>query len=257
MKKLIKTRAFILGARKFQETSNIYSVLTEKYGRRDVVAKGIRKSGSKHSGIMSSFMMVEVVLSEGRNMDTLCDSCLLHDYRMLEKNLIEFGVGSLILEIINRASKQEDSEVVFGLLADYLGSFERNKDLINTNRAIFLFMSSFIMSILAVSGRLPIVDSCYFCSKPVVENKIKLSVQGVKHQDCDLENDWSININLGTVELLRKTVCLSCDKLIKDNISAKDCDRLFSACLYLYYSFFEGEVNSINFLEIVMNKKNV
>jgi len=216
----------------------------------DVLVRGARKQGSKIGGLADCFMFIDVEIEQKRGFDILKDANLLHDYRMLEGTLSGLGVGGLLSEIVDMLTfyEQNDSSI-YNLFGDYLNCYRRNKEYLNSREKIEVYISSFLMSVLALSGRIPIVDTCCVCSGKLQSQGI-LTEFGICHIDCTMSGVSYGNASEREIEMIRNTLMLSCDDLIKmDNIDASN--RVFGYCMNLYNLYHQRELKSLDFLNNV------
>ncbi len=250
MKNIVKTQAFVIRKRNYLETDKILMLLTKDYGRMDVLVRGARKQGSKIGGLADCFMFIDVELEQKRGFDILKDASLIHDYRMLESTLSGLGVGGLLSEIVDILTyyEQNDSSI-YDLFGDYLSCYKRNKEILTDRNRIEMYISSFLMSVLALSGRIPIVDCCCTCEQELNDEGV-LSEFGICHTDCIASGTSYGIVNAREIELIRSTLMLSCDDLIrKDNIDGSN--RVFGYCMNLYNLYHQRELKSLDFLNNV------
>lgn len=110
------TSAIIIGRHDFGEADRIMVLLTPERGVIRGVAKGVRRIKSRLAGHLELFSQSELMLAEGRNMDTVTSARLVHhldatsDYDVMR-------LAYLAAEMINRlGGEHEHHEGLFELL---------------------------------------------------------------------------------------------------------------------------------------------
>ena len=83
---LYKDEAVVLRTHKLGEADRIVTMLSKSHGQIRAVAKGVRRTSSKFGSRVEPFMVVDVQLYEGRNLDTISQVETLASYG---KNIIE------------------------------------------------------------------------------------------------------------------------------------------------------------------------
>lgn len=250
MKNLIKTNSLVLKKRNFGEYDRVLLMLTEDYGRIDVLVRGVRKPGARMGGLCESFLMLSIEVEQRRGFDILKEAELVTDYKMLEKSLTGLGVGELLVEVVEMLSNYgQDDKIIFSLLTDYLNCYERNRDMLQQKENIELFLCSFLMSVLAVSGRLPMIEGCFGCGK-VDSEKYYLTEYGLSCVECTGQNICYGVIDLETSQLYRQIAMMSGDELLV-NFNGGDINLILQYSMQLFDLFHKKELKSFDFLNKV------
>lgn len=99
---LVSTRAIVLQAFAYSETSKILRLLTREHGVRSVIAKGAQRPKSRFGGLLESFTEGEAqfYLKEGRDLYTLSGFDLLRSRQALGRDLVAFAGASLLAELV-------------------------------------------------------------------------------------------------------------------------------------------------------------
>ncbi|MBU0647892.1 DNA repair protein RecO [Patescibacteria group bacterium] len=250
--KVYKTPALIVGRRNFSDVDRIITVLTKDFGRRDLMVKGIRKHGHKWGGILEPFMMIDLVGKVGNNFDYVRDVDLICDYAVLEDSLNGFGLTNMFLEVVSRVSYEGETGELFELARDYLNCWERKKFELVGNVNVMLYMSSFIMSVLAISGRLPVIDVCLECGKSIDQVGLVLGAQGVFHRQCVKGPDEVREMSTGEYGIFKKVITRSCEVLIEDGCEGDLICAVLEKCVFVYNQFWQREVRSFVFMKNLM-----
>ncbi len=158
---LTRTEAVVLKSTNYSETSRIYRLYTLSHGLQSLIAKGVRRRGSRISGILESFNHIEVVYfkKKNRNLFTLSQATSIETFRGLDNDIHRFYRASAMAEMVLRLGVEEDeNEEIFLLLVRSLRSFAKRP--ISSLGARLL---SFMWGMLGPLGYAPGVSSCVLC----------------------------------------------------------------------------------------------
>jgi DNA repair protein RecO len=125
MKQLVTT-AIILSRTDYGEADRILTVLTPSYGKRALIAKGVRKIKSKLAGGIELFSVSEITFIQGRgDVGTLVSSRLVRYYERIVTNLDRTMLGYELIKQLHKATEDETEAEYFDLLHQ---SFEALND---------------------------------------------------------------------------------------------------------------------------------
>lgn len=123
-----KIEAIVLGGRDLGETDRIMTLFTRRYGKLNVVAKGVRRIISRKAGSLLDFNRVWLVLAKGRSLDIITEVELLKGKRGWRDDLIRVGFAYYLTEIVDRlTAEQQSHEPVFKALVRVLDSLGQPK----------------------------------------------------------------------------------------------------------------------------------
>jgi DNA repair protein RecO (recombination protein O) len=77
---LYRDEAVVLRTHKLGEADRIVTMLSKNHGQVRAVAKGVRRTASKFGSRLEPFMVVDVQLFEGKNLDTVSQVETLASY---------------------------------------------------------------------------------------------------------------------------------------------------------------------------------
>jgi len=246
----IKTLAYVIRKRNQGESSRVITLLTKEEGLVDVLVRGIRKPTYRYAGVMEPFNLTGVVLRPSQVYYMLDEATLVKSYGMLDDRLRGVGLGNVMLEVVNQAARDDDAGKYFDLLNDYLLAYENNQSDLDHRASILIFLSSFMMSVLALAGRMPIVDGCWVCGLDRC-GEWQATVGGLSHRSCLGNNMVCHSISNGAVEGLRVVSSQACGQLFEQSWSDKQAKEIFTIILFWYHAFYERQVKSLDFLDEV------
>jgi DNA repair protein RecO (recombination protein O) len=168
----------VLRSYPFGEADRVVVLLSPDHGKLRTVAKGVRKTKSRFGGRLEPFSHVELVLYEGRNLDTITAAEVVSSYPKLRANLESVTAASTMVEAVDAvAQEKEPSRALFGLLSDGLAALEaapRGTDLV----------SAFLLQLVGVIGLAPALEHCASCGRTDDLERFSFSAGGVVCSQC-------------------------------------------------------------------------
>jgi DNA repair protein RecO (recombination protein O) len=126
---LIETRALVLHAFPYGDTSRILRLLTPRYGLRSVIAKGAQRPKSRFGGVLEPFTEgdAQFNLREGRDLFTLSGFTLVRSRQGIGRNLAAFSGASLLAEIALRTGTEEAQPELYDSLVHTFDSLAQGE----------------------------------------------------------------------------------------------------------------------------------
>src|SRR5436309_3428987 len=95
---LYKEQGIVLRSIKLGEADKIVTILTQGSGKIRAVAKGIRKTTSRFGGRLEPFTHVNLLLYQGRNLDTVTQAEILTAFRLVRSRFDLIAAGATMRE---------------------------------------------------------------------------------------------------------------------------------------------------------------
>ncbi len=156
-------------------------LLSPQHGKLRTVAKGVRKTTSRFGGRLEPFTHVELVMYEGRNLDTITQVEVVAAFPHLRDDLDKVTAASTMVEAIDAvAQEKEPSVALFGLLAEGLAALEAgplNPDV----------TAGFLLQLAGVVGVAPALDKCASCGRADDLTRFSFVGGGVVCSECRTE----------------------------------------------------------------------
>lgn len=160
---LYRDEALVLRTHKLGEADRIVTLLTRSHGKVRAVAKGVRRTSSRFGSRLEPFMLVDVQLYTGRNLDIVTQVETLGPYaRTVCADYGLYTAGTAMLETAERLVEAEREPAVqqFLLLAGAVRALaERSHD-------AGLVLDAYLLRALAVAGWAPSFTDCARCGAP-------------------------------------------------------------------------------------------
>jgi DNA repair protein RecO (recombination protein O) len=117
---LATTRALVLQAFPYSETSKVLRLYTLELGLQSVMARGALRPRSRYGGVLEPFTEGSATFyhREGRDLHTLSGFDLLRSRQALGRSLMAFAGASLQAELVIRTATEEPHPALFHTLVD-------------------------------------------------------------------------------------------------------------------------------------------
>lgn len=157
----------------FGEADKVVVLISPNHGKVRAVAKGIRKTKSRFGGRLEPFTHVDVLLYEGRNLDTITQVSVLEAYSHIRLDLDRVLAGGTMIEAIDAVAQEgAGSHRQFLLLQRGLRALEAgpvHPDLV----------TAFLLKLAAIIGVAPSLDACAECGATDDLSRFSLASGGV------------------------------------------------------------------------------
>lgn len=190
MTNLIKTRALIINAIKWKDSSRIVTLFTENRGKIKVIAHGAAREKSPFRGKLETLNLVESILSfrESRSLQVLTELTVLSDFRILKSDFSKMACAFAVIEVIDHVFHEEETDsVFFDFLAVLLGNLEKT----GQPKWIWWF---FLLKIASYLGFKPDLDACAFCGQKPVQKVYFAIGKGVVYCSECLSGDEPVRV---------------------------------------------------------------
>ncbi len=126
------TSAIILKRTNAGETDRVVTVFSKEHGRMKVMAKGIRRVGSRRAAHLEVFSHVLLVLHKGKTWDLVTEATPIRTHAYLREHLTRVSHAYYLCELVDALlPERQEQPAVYQLLADALRTLndERITDL--------------------------------------------------------------------------------------------------------------------------------
>jgi DNA repair protein RecO (recombination protein O) len=178
---LYRDEAVVLRTHKLAEADRIVTLLTREHGRVRAVAKGVRRTTSRFGSRLEPFTHVDLMLAEGRNLDTVTQAETLSSFSgTLGNDYERYTAGTVMLETAERLASEERQPSVqqFLLLVGGLRAMAAGE------RRPAQVLDSYLLRALSVAGYAPSFDACAHCGLEGPHRWFSPSMGGVLCATC-------------------------------------------------------------------------
>lgn len=171
----------MLRTHKLAEADRIVTLLTREHGRVRAVAKGVRRTSSRFGSRLEPFTHVDLMLAEGRNLDTVTQAETLSSFSgTLGNDYERYTAGTVMLETAERLASEERQPSVqqFLLLVGGLRAMAAGE------RRPAQVLDSYLLRALSVAGYAPSFEHCAHCGLEGPHRWFNPSMGGVLCPTC-------------------------------------------------------------------------
>jgi DNA repair protein RecO (recombination protein O) len=248
--RLYRTEAVILRRSDFGEADRVITIYTPGYGKRRVVAKGVRKTSSKLAGHLELFTHSALMLARGRNLDVITQSHVLQSFNSLRREPRRLFCGYYAIELLDRLTEEDDpNRQMFELLAQALAA-------IDSSRSPDLALRSYELHLLGYAGYRPHLYHCAACHNALTEETAHFSpaAGGALCPSCASSDRGASGMGLSAFKLLRylqSQPIEAAERLMISGETAAEAELLLRAYLR---RVLERELKSAVFLDAVRDQ---
>lgn len=221
----ITTNGLVLRETEYKESSKMLTVLTADEGKLSVMAKGVRRRGSKSAAGTQLFTYSEMTLYSGRGGWTLTETRSIEQFAGLRDELEKLSLAAYfaeLLEVLSDEDKPEPELLQLGLNGFYALS--------NELRDNEFLKAVFEMRLMGIAGYGPLTEYCGVCGTEDIKEPY-LNLSGIVHcKSCGVTGSVpSVRLSEGALSALR--YILNCDpkKLFSFKISDESLKLLAEA----------------------------
>lgn len=202
------TSGIVLKRRDYREYDRLVTIYTDKYGKIETVARGVRKIVSKLAGHLEPLSYSSFMLAKGRAFDVLASSVRQSSFRIPQTDLLAFALACYFFEAVDRLTRPNlPDRVLFQLLVEYLEVFEATVEEGNRATAFqrVLITEFYLFQLLKQLGYTPALEKCVVGGERLRASSIALSLShgGLVCDKHKRQQEDTIDLSLQAVEILR------------------------------------------------------
>jgi DNA repair protein RecO (recombination protein O) len=152
-----KVHAVVLRARNLGEADKIFTLLTAEHGKRDAVAKGVRRGKSKIAGKLEFGAEAFLLLHQGRNLDVIASAEMLRSRWDAITRPAAYAAAHMMIELVDAFCERDLAmPEVYALVNAALGALGGEGDPMR-------LLPRFEVRLLAALGLAPYDADCVQC----------------------------------------------------------------------------------------------
>ncbi len=197
-----RDEGIILRTHKLGEVDRILTILTKEHGQIRAVAKGVRKTTSRFGARLEPFMVADLQLYEGKNLDTVSQAEQLASYgAQIVADYPKYTAANAMVEAAERLTREFSNSQQYLLL---LGGL---RALSGSDHESSQVLDSYLLRALSLSGWVPELGSCHSCQSDspqsfsvhtghvscgncALAGAVKLGSEGLLHMRNLLAGNW-------------------------------------------------------------------
>jgi DNA repair protein RecO (recombination protein O) len=183
-------QGIVLRSYSFGEADKVVILLSPNSGKLRTVAKGIRKTKSRFGGRLEPFSHVDLVLYEGRNLDTITQVSMIEPFHALRSDLDRMVAAGTMVEIADAVAQENESSVrLFLLIQRGLRALEAGPEHPD-------LLASFLLKAAGTMGVAPALDQCASCGRTDDLRRFSFSAGGVLCERCRTAGAYALRDGL-------------------------------------------------------------
>ena len=169
----------ILRTHKLGEADRIITMLSRRHGKVRAVAKGVRRTASRFGSRLEPFMVADVQLYVGRNLDIVQQAESLGSYGAdIVVHYERFTAANAMVETADRLNESEATPQQYLLLVGGLRALARGE---HEARSV---LDSYLLRVMALSGWAPSLSECARCGAAGPHDYFVAQLGGIVCSDC-------------------------------------------------------------------------
>jgi DNA repair protein RecO (recombination protein O) len=168
---IYKDEVVILYSYDCKEYDRLYDVFSNKFGKKTIVAKGVRKPKAKLAGGLEPITSSEIFLAKGRGFDKVTGVIIRDQFPQIKKDIAKINEIRKLFFVIKKSftDRQREGEIskkIYDLIHFYLNFLEKGdfNEKINLNIKLDIYWK-----IIHWMGYQPGVFQCFKCGKKIEE----------------------------------------------------------------------------------------
>jgi DNA repair protein RecO (recombination protein O) len=183
-------QGIVLRSFPFGEADKVVVLLSPNNGKLRTVAKGVRKTKSRFGGRLEPFTHVDLVLYEGRNLDTITQVSVIEPFHALRQDLDRVIAAGTMVEVADAIAQENESSIrLFLLLQRGLRALDVGSDHPD-------LVTAFLLKSAETLGVAPALDQCAGCGRRDELRRFSFSAGGVLCDRCRTPGAYALRDGL-------------------------------------------------------------
>ncbi|MGB7859681.1 MAG: DNA repair protein RecO [Acidimicrobiia bacterium] len=187
-------QGIVLRSYPFGEADRVVVLLSPNSGKIRTVAKGVRKTKSRFGGRLEPFTHVDLILYEGRNLDTITQVAVLEPFPKLRSDLDAVIAAATMVEAADAVAQEEESSIRLFLL------LQRGLKALEVGYVSQDLITSFLLKLADVVGVAPSLVQCASCGRVENLHRFSFASGGAICDQCRTEG--TVRLRDGLTEYL-------------------------------------------------------
>jgi DNA repair protein RecO (recombination protein O) len=187
-------QGIVLRGYPFGESDRVVIILSPNHGKLRTVAKGVRKTKSRFGGRLEPLTQVDLVLYEGRNLDTITQVSTIEAFPHVRDDLERVGIAGAMLSVVDAVAQENESAHRLFLL------LHRALRVLNDGPADPGLLTAFYLKLASLVGVAPALADCASCGGHVDVERFSFAAGGVVCSRCATPD--SVRLRPGLLDYL-------------------------------------------------------
>lgn len=187
-------QGIVLRSYPFGDADRVVVLLSPNNGKIRTVAKGVRKTKSRFGGRLEPFTHVDLVLYEGRNLDTITQVAVLEPFPKLRADLDAVVSAGTMVEAADAVAQEGEAAIRLFLL------LQRGLKTLETGGHGPDLLTSYLLKVADVVGVAPSLLQCASCGRMEDLHRFSFGGGGSICDRCRV--DGTVRLRKGITEYL-------------------------------------------------------
>jgi DNA repair protein RecO (recombination protein O) len=197
--RLYRCQGIVIRRRDFGEADRLLTVISDRYGKLRLLAKGTRRTQSRLAGHLEPYARTSLLIARGRNLDIVTQAQVLDVFpamRASEEAIAHAGYWADLLDALT--VERQENVAAFTTLRGALAAADRGEELYLVTRVLETEM-------LISAGFAPEVFDCVSCGTPIapVVNGFSFEAGGVLCPNCHAAHPGSFSVSPNALKVVR------------------------------------------------------
>ncbi len=239
---MIRLQGVVLRSMDLGENDKIVTIFTDKLGKIDAVAHGVRKSKSKQASSILPFCYGEYVVYKGQSLYTISQTEIRESFQRIIMDLDYLTYGSYFLELFDVLNEKECPNVsMLSLLLKTLYV------MINTEVKLPLLRLVVDFKAVSIAGYLPRIGVCGDCRQRTASGYFSIENGGIYCSNCRPQS-FCYNISEENMELLREIKNIKLENITNIKYNQENIEYLQNIVARYIMFHADRELKSISFI---------
>lgn len=200
----IKQNGLVIFERDLGENDKLLTILTERYGKLPVVAKGVKSMRNRHMPSAQLFCYASFGLRKKGSYYYIVDSDLIENYFDLRNDVLKHSLASFVCDVINDVCQEgNNDDEILRLALNTL--YAISKDI----KPLEVIRAAFEIRLASELGFSPDLDGCHSCHESSDSTYYFDIIDGILTcQKCKNKVNFGAEENPFTEKGLNKPLCI-------------------------------------------------
>ncbi|KKR89553.1 MAG: repair protein RecO protein [Candidatus Woesebacteria bacterium GW2011_GWD1_41_12] len=124
------SEGFVLARRNFKEADRILDIYSKDKGKVSLIAKGIRRPGSRKRGHLEIFSRIKFQAISGKGMGIMTEVETIDDFESLRKSIKKVSLAYYFVEVLSKATHEGEGNIeLYNFISDLMEKLKTAKKL--------------------------------------------------------------------------------------------------------------------------------
>jgi DNA repair protein RecO (recombination protein O) len=240
-------QGIILNKFNYRENDRLFIIFTDKFGKIEVLARGVKKIKSKMAPHLVPFSIVRLTIIPGKNYYQLIGAEIFKNFLNLKENLVRIVLASYCLEVVDQLTKIGQNDLRIMKLLFELFEILNRKEKVGFLKLRYL-IGIFVFKFLSYLGFAPELFFCTNCRKEILldqNNFFNIKRGGLVCEDCRKEG---ILVSKESIKILRITLEDDIEKISRLDFNEKIFKEIINVTDKFLEFYQENELKSARWL---------